>query len=72
MREPDDADPSEVARGIVEIVNAPFGTRQFRVHVAPSEDGAEVVNAVTDRVRADLFRRIGLEDLLSPHQDAAT
>ncbi len=72
MLEPDDADPSEVARGIVEIVNAPFGTRPFRVHIDPSKDGAEIVNAVADRVRAEMFRRIGLEDLLSPHRDAAS
>lgn len=32
----------------------------------PSEDGAEIVNGVADRVRAELFRRIGIEDLLKP------
>lgn len=68
MLEPDDADPSAVARGIVDIVNAPFGKRPFRVHVDPSHDGAEVVSAVADRVRSEMFRRIGLEDLLSPKQ----
>jgi len=30
------------------------------------QDGAEIVNGVADRVRAEMFRRIGLEDLLSP------
>lgn len=64
--EPEDADPAAVARGIVEVVNMPFGRRPFRTHVDPSEDGAEVVNGVADRVRAEMFRRIGLEDLLSP------
>lgn len=64
--EPVDADPSTVARGIVDIVNTPFGKRPFRVHVDPSHDGSEVVNGVADRVRAEMFRRIGLEDLLSP------
>ena len=66
MLEPDDADPSAVARGIVDIVNAPFGTRPFRVHVDPSQDGAEIVSGVADRVRSEMYRRIGLEDLLSP------
>jgi len=28
------------------------------------QDGAEVVNAVSDRVRIELLRRIGLEDVL--------
>ncbi len=64
--EPDDADPSAVARGIVDIVNTPFGKRPFRVHVDPSQDGAEVVNGMADRVRSELFWRIGLDSLLSP------
>jgi len=29
------------------------------VHVDPAQDGAEVVNMVLDRVRAELLRRIG-------------
>jgi NAD(P)-dependent dehydrogenase (short-subunit alcohol dehydrogenase family) len=64
--EPADADPEEVARQIVRVVGLPFGKRPFRVHVDPSEDGAEVVNAVADRVRREMFRSIGLTDLLSP------
>lgn len=65
--EPADADAASVATAIVEVVDLPFGTRPFRVHIDPSEDGAEIVNGVADRVRAELFRRIGLEDLLKPH-----
>lgn len=64
--EPADADPAEVARAIVTVVDAPFGARPFRVHVDPSQDGAEVVNGVADRVRRELFRNIGLTELLSP------
>ena len=64
--EPADADVSAVAEAIVRIVDMPFGKRPFRAHVDPSHDGAEIVNGVADRVRAELFRRIGLEDLLSP------
>jgi len=62
--EPSDADAADVARAMVEIVNAPYGTRPFRVHIDPSQDGAEVVNGVADRVRRELFRNIGLSDLL--------
>lgn len=65
--EPADADAASVAVAIVDVVNMPFGTRPFRIHIDPSEDGAEIVNGVADRVRAELFRRIGLEDLLRPH-----
>lgn len=64
--EPADADAGAVADAIVKVVGAPFGKRPFRVHIDPSQDGAEVVNAVADRVRAEMFRRIGLEDLLTP------
>jgi NAD(P)-dependent dehydrogenase (short-subunit alcohol dehydrogenase family) len=64
--EPADADAGAVAEAIVKVVDAPFGKRPFRVHIDPSQDGAEIVNGVADRVRAELLRRIGLEDLLSP------
>ena len=63
---PADADVSAVAEAIVRVVETPFGRRPFRVHVDPTQDGAEVVNAVSDRVRAELLRRIGLGDLLIP------
>jgi NAD(P)-dependent dehydrogenase (short-subunit alcohol dehydrogenase family) len=64
--EPALADAGSVAVAIVNVVDAPFGKRPFRVHVDPSQDGAEIVNGVADRVRAEMFRRIGLEDLLRP------
>ena len=64
--EPADADAASVATEIVRVVSLPFGKRPFRTHIDPSQDGAEVVNGVADRVRAELFWRIGLQDLLSP------
>jgi NAD(P)-dependent dehydrogenase (short-subunit alcohol dehydrogenase family) len=63
---PPNADASAVADAIVKVVDTPFGKRPFRVHIDPTQDGAEVVNAVSDRVRAELLRRIGLGDLLTP------
>jgi NAD(P)-dependent dehydrogenase (short-subunit alcohol dehydrogenase family) len=68
--EPADADPSAVAGEIVRVVNMPFGKRPFRVHVDPSQDGAEVVNAVADRMRREMYRNIGLVDLLSPRSNS--
>jgi NAD(P)-dependent dehydrogenase (short-subunit alcohol dehydrogenase family) len=68
--EPADADPTEVARQIVRVVSMPFGKRPFRVHVDPSQDGAEVVNCVADRMRRETYRNIGLEILLTPRQTA--
>jgi NAD(P)-dependent dehydrogenase (short-subunit alcohol dehydrogenase family) len=62
---PPDADVSAVAEAIVKVVDAPFGKRPFRTHIDPTQDGAEVVNMVCDRVRAELLRRIGLSDVLT-------
>ena len=64
--EPPDADVGAVAEAIARIIDTPFGKRPFRVHIDPSQDGAEIVNGVADRVRSEMFRRIGLEDLLHP------
>lgn len=61
---PADEDAGDVARAIVETVGCPRGQRPFRVHVNTEPDGAEVVNAVGDRVRAEFLRRAGLGDLL--------
>lgn len=68
--EPPDADPASVARAVVEVVNAPYGHRPFRVHIDPADDGCEVVNVVADRIRAEFLRRIQLGDLLSPRIQA--
>jgi NAD(P)-dependent dehydrogenase (short-subunit alcohol dehydrogenase family) len=64
--EPTWADPTEVARAIVTVVDTEKGRRPYRVHIDPSDDGAAVVFAVGDRIRADFLRRIGLDDLLHP------
>jgi NAD(P)-dependent dehydrogenase (short-subunit alcohol dehydrogenase family) len=69
--EPIDADPAAVAVEVVRIVGMPFGTRPFRVHIDPSQDGAEVVAGVADRVRVEMYRNIGLQDLLKPADRAA-
>jgi len=60
------ADVSEVAKAIVKVVDMPFGTRPFRAHIDPANDGAEIVNGVADRVRAELLRNMKLADLLRP------
>ena len=63
---PDDADVGGVATGIVNIVDMPFGSRPFRFHYDPTQDGADVGFAVLDRVRAEMLHRVGLSDLLKP------
>jgi NAD(P)-dependent dehydrogenase (short-subunit alcohol dehydrogenase family) len=64
--EPADADAASVADAIVGVVGAAVGERPYRIHIDPSQDGAEIVAGVADRVRAEMHRRIGLEDLLTP------
>ncbi len=63
---PADADVNEVAKAIVRVVDMPFGKRPFRVHIDPAQDRAEIVNGVADRVRTEMYRNIGLSDLLTP------
>jgi NAD(P)-dependent dehydrogenase (short-subunit alcohol dehydrogenase family) len=68
--EPADADAGAVAVAIADIVNAPFGKRPYRVFIDPSQDGAEEVFRVGDRMRREMFQNIGLMDLLSPRINA--
>ena len=63
---PPDEDPEDVARAIVDVVNAAYGKRPFRVHVEPGDDGSAVVNGVADRVRREFMRNLGVGDLLVP------
>jgi NAD(P)-dependent dehydrogenase (short-subunit alcohol dehydrogenase family) len=67
---PADADVADVAAAIVDVVDMPHGTRPFRVHIDPADDGAAVVNAVADRIRLEFLTRIGLQDVLRPHTAA--
>jgi NAD(P)-dependent dehydrogenase (short-subunit alcohol dehydrogenase family) len=63
---PPDADANMVADAIVKVVDLPFGKRPFRVHIDPTQDGAEIAFAVIDRVRAEMLHRVGLAELLTP------
>jgi hypothetical protein len=54
------------ADAVVSVVDIPFGKRPFRVHSDPAQDGADVGFAVPDRLRAEMFHRVGLHDLLKP------
>lgn len=62
--EPAGADVGAVATAIADVVAQPVGRRPFRVHIDPTNDGAEVVSAVADRMRVEFFRRLDLTDLL--------
>ncbi len=57
-------------QAIAKVVDTPFGKRPFRITIDPADAGAEVINMMGDRVRTELFRRIGMEDLLKPYGTA--
>jgi NAD(P)-dependent dehydrogenase (short-subunit alcohol dehydrogenase family) len=63
---PPDADAGAVGDAIAKIVDMPFGKRPFRVHIDPTQDGAEVAFTVIDRMRTDMLHRVGLDELLVP------
>lgn len=67
---PAGSDVADVARAIANVVDTPFGKRPFRVTVDPADAGAELINMMGDRVRSELFRRIGMEDLLESQEAA--
>lgn len=56
-----------VADAVVEVVDTPHGSRPFRVHVDPADDGSEEISVVADRIRERFLTRIGLQDILQPH-----
>lgn len=60
-----ESDPEDVARAIVTVVGLPKGKRPLHVTVDPADMGYEVMAAMGDRIRADVYRRMGLEGLLS-------
>jgi NAD(P)-dependent dehydrogenase (short-subunit alcohol dehydrogenase family) len=61
---PDDADPQAVADEIVRIVGLPTGRRPMRSLIDFVGDGAKEVFEVSERVRIDFAKRIGMGDLL--------
>ncbi len=63
---PPDADVAAVGDAIARIVDMPFGKRPFRVHIDPTQDGADVAFTVMDRMRTDMLHRVGLDELLTP------
>ncbi|KOY02308.1 SDR family oxidoreductase [Pseudomonas nunensis] len=65
---PDDADPRAVADDIVRIVGLPLGSRPARSVIDFVGDGAAEVLEVSERVRIEFAKRIGIDDLLRVSQ----
>jgi len=63
---PSNADPTEVARQIARVVDLPKGSRPFRVHIDPVNDGAEEADILGDQLRKRFYERLELTDLLTP------
>ncbi|HET9094667.1 MAG TPA: hypothetical protein VFN36_06220 [Solirubrobacteraceae bacterium] len=53
---------TEIAR----LIDLPSAQRPFRTHIDASRDGSAVVSAVADRIRAEFYHRVGIENLLAP------
>ena len=66
---PTGVDASIVADEVARVVALPAGTRPFRVHVDPANDGSAEVSAVADRIQREFKKRIGLDDLVEPQSD---
>ncbi|MCS4275320.1 NAD(P)-dependent dehydrogenase (short-subunit alcohol dehydrogenase family) [Mycetocola sp. BIGb0189] len=62
---PPDADASMVSDEIARIVALPAGTRPYRVHIDPANDGSEAVAALSDANQVAFLNRVGLGDLLT-------
>ena len=63
---PADADPKAVADEVVRIVGLAKGTRPMRSVIDFVGDGAAQVLEVSERVRIEFAKRIGMGDLLEP------
>ncbi|HMC43826.1 MAG TPA: oxidoreductase, partial [Caballeronia sp.] len=61
---PPDADPKAVADEVVRIVGLAKGTRPMRSVIDFVGDGAAQVLEVSERVRIEFAKRIGMGDLL--------
>jgi NAD(P)-dependent dehydrogenase (short-subunit alcohol dehydrogenase family) len=61
---PEDANPQAVADEIARIVGLPQGSRPTRSVIDFVGDGAAEVLEVSERVRVDFAKRIGIDDLL--------
>ncbi|MEU8349922.1 hypothetical protein [Streptomyces sp. NPDC048845] len=56
-----------MADGMVRVIGPPNGERPFRSHADLSRYGSEVVPVMCDRSRGNFCRRIGMDELLTPH-----
>lgn len=58
-------DLEEVAETVLQIIETPKGTRQFRVVIDPQHHGAAEINRVADEMQQQFMRRMKIEDLLA-------
>jgi hypothetical protein len=62
---PEDADPEEVARAVVRVVEMKKGSRPFRVYVEPAGDGGEEVRVALEKCRRGFLGKLGCEELIN-------
>lgn len=60
---PKDATPQLVADAILRVVDAPRGSKPFRVMVDPFQDGSEEIMNLADKSHEDFLKRCGIFEL---------
>jgi hypothetical protein len=64
---PKDATPQLVADAIAKAVNAPRGSKPFRIAVDPFQDGSDEIMALADEKHEEFLKRCGIYDICSLH-----
>ena len=60
---PKEATPQLVADAITQAVNAPRGSKTFRIPVDPVKDGSEEVMTLSDQKHEEFLKRAGVYEL---------
>jgi Mg/Co/Ni transporter MgtE len=57
------ADPREIADGVLRIIETPAGQRQLRYRISSSDGGVSAINNITDEVQLKLLEAFGIKEL---------
>ena len=64
---PKDATPQLVADAILKAVEAPRGSKPFRIPVDPFEDGSDEIMGLADKKHEEFLQRCGISEICSYH-----
>jgi len=66
---PKDATPQLVADAIAKAVNAPRGSKPFRIPVDPFQDGSDEIMTLADEKHKEFLKRCGIYEICTFHTD---